>query len=324
MNDLALRIVPEQLPGNLSDPEIDRAMHFARSATAASTLVAYASDYKSWVTFATARGACPMPPHAGVVAAWLSAQADAGRKASSISRAAAALAFYSKQAGIDPPVTATAGVRAVLKGIRREVGARPQGKTPIVADLLMQMLKHCPGDSLQAKRNRALLAVGFAAALRRSELCALTVDCIQFVDDGMRILIKRSKTDQTGETATIAVIRGVKIKPVALLQDWLAASGITEGPIFRPVKLGGKVGDAALRPNDTARIVKRVLGRIEGMDPSTYSGHSLRSGFLTSAAEAKSNIFKMLEVSRHRNMSTLQSYVRSAALFDDHCSANFM
>jgi integrase len=323
MHDLIA--LPDIAAGSLTTSEIDSAMHYARSATAPSTLAAYASDYRSWVAFATSRGACPMPPHAGVVAAWLSAQADAGRKASSIGRAAAALAFYSKQAGIDPPVTATAGVRAVLKGIRREVGARPQGKTPIVAGLLMQMLKHCPGEGLQAKRDRAMLAVGFAGALRRSELCALTVDCISFVDDGMRVLIKRSKTDYAAEGQEIAIIRGVKIKPVLLLQEWLAASGITEGPIFRPIKLGGVIGDEALRPDGFARILKRVLRRIDGMeDVSTYSGHSLRSGFLTSAAEAKSGIFKMLEVSRHRNMTTLQGYIRSVALFDDHCGAAFL
>jgi hypothetical protein len=99
--------IADALTGNLTVAEIDRAIHFARSATAPGTLAAYASDYKSWVAFCTERGACPMPPHAGVVAVWLSAQADAGRKASLIGRAAAALAFYSKQAGIDPPVTAT-------------------------------------------------------------------------------------------------------------------------------------------------------------------------------------------------------------------------
>ena len=158
--------------GTLSEVEIDRAMHFARSATAPSTLTAYASDYKAWVAFATARGACPMPPHAGVVAAWLSAQADAGRKASSIGRAAAALAYYSKQAGIDPPVTATAGVRSVLKGIRRELGAAKKGKEPIVADMLMTMLKHCP-DTLAGKRDAALFSLCFAGAFRRSEVVAL-------------------------------------------------------------------------------------------------------------------------------------------------------
>ena len=114
--------ITEQLPGNLTTAEIDAAMSYAEASHAESTRAAYETDWNAWCAFATARGAATLPGHPGVIAAWLSAQADAGRKASSIGRAVAALAYYHRQAGIDPSPTATVGVRAVLKGIRRKLG----------------------------------------------------------------------------------------------------------------------------------------------------------------------------------------------------------
>jgi integrase len=111
--------------------------------------------------------------------------------------------------------------------------------------------------------------------------------------------------------------------PVEAVQAWLDASGITEGPIFRPVHVGGKITDAALTAHAVAVLIKHYA-KLAGLDAAEFSGHSLRSGFLTSAAEAGSSIFKMIEVSRHKSVDTLRGYVRRVDLFKEHAGAVFL
>ena len=137
------------------------------------------------------------------------------------------------------------------------------------------------------------------------------------------MLIRRSKTDQTGEGAEVAIPRGYKLRPVEAVQTWLAAADISAGPVFRAVALGGKVSDQPLGDESASRVVKRYARRV-GLEASTFSGHSLRSGFLTSAAESGANVFKMAEVSRHRSLDTLRGYVRRVDLFKEHAGAAFL
>jgi integrase len=258
-----------------------------------------------------------MPAHQGIVAAYLSWLADSGRKASTIGRRAAAIGYHHKIAGHEPP-TNQEGVKAVLRGIRRTIGTARAGKAPATADLIGQMLALCP-DSMIGKRDRALLAFGFAGAFRRSELCALEVADLTEVPDGLRALIRRSKGDQEGQGQEVAIPRGYKLRPVAV-QTWLAAAEISSGPVFRAVTRGGRVSCGALADDSAARIVKRYARRV-GLDPACYAGHSLRSGFLTSAAETGASVWKLSEVSRHKSLDTLRGYVRRVDLFKEHAGA---
>lgn len=186
----------------------------------------------------------------------------------------------------------------------------------------MQMLALCP-DTLAGKRDRALLALGFAGALRRSELVALKVADLVEVPDGLRVLIRRSKGDQEGAGQEVAIPRGYKLRPVEAVQSWLAASEVTSGPVFRAVALGSRMAETALTLNCAARIVKRYAMRV-GLDPAAYSGHILRSGFLTSAAELGASIFKMVEQSRHKSLDTIRSYIRKVDTFKEHAGAAFL
>jgi integrase len=186
----------------------------------------------------------------------------------------------------------------------------------------MQMVALCP-DNMIGKRDRALLCLGFAGAFRRSELCALDVSDLTEVPDGLRILIRRSKGDQEALGQEVAIPRGYKLRPVEAVQTWLAAAEISGGPVFRAVALGGRISDEVLRPDGAARIIKRYACRV-GLHPAAYSGHSLRSGFLTSAAEAGASIWKLSEVSRHKSLDTLRGYVRRVDLFKEHAGAAFL
>ena len=180
--------------------------------------------------------------------------------------------------GHEPP-TNQEGVKAVLRGIRRTIGAAKQGKAPATADLIGQMLALCP-DSMIGKRDRALLAFGSAGAFRRSELCALQVDDLVEVADGLRVLIRRSKTDQTGEGQEVAIPRGYKLRPVEAVQAWLAVAEISNGPVFRSVARGGRVGTEALSPYAASLVIKQRIAAVGLPTPATALRTAISSLFL--------------------------------------------
>ena len=173
------------------------------------------------------------------------------------------------------------------------------------------------------RRDRALLLLGFAGALRRSELVALQVEDLAVLPQGLKVTIRRSKTDQEGAGQVIAIMRGEVHCPVAAVQDWLQAAAITTGPVLRRVRKGGCVGDEGLSDRSVANLVKDYAERA-GFKAEDFSGHSLRAGFLTSAAEAGAGVLKLVEVSRHRSLDTVRGYVRSAELFNDHAGQGLL
>jgi len=150
------------------------------------------------------------------------------------------------------------------------------------------------------------------------------VDDLVFVADGLRVTIRKSKTDQEGAGQVIAIPHGsVWFCPVKALKQWLAIAGIEAGAIFRAVRKGGRIGSAALSDKSVANLVKHYAGQV-GLNAADFAAHSLRAGFVTSAAEAGASIFKMAEVSRHRSTDVLAGYVRSANLFKDHAGADLL
>jgi site-specific recombinase XerD len=173
------------------------------------------------------------------------------------------------------------------------------------------------GTDLTGKRDRALMLLGFALAACRSELVAIDVADLAECPEGLRVTIRRSKTDQEGAGAVIAVCKGSVACPISALREWRVAANITEGPIFRPIGKGGRLKDTRLTAQSVALIVKAQAARL-GFDPTAFAGHSLRAGFLTSAAAKGASIFKMIDVSRHRSVDTLRGYVRDANAFRDH------
>src|SRR5690606_20413566 len=152
--------------------------------------------------------------------------------------------------------------------------------------------------------DRALLLVGFAGAFRRSELAALTVDDLTFGADGVDVLIRRSKTDQEGQGQTVAIPHGLHLKPVEALRDWLSAAAITAGPIFRAVSRSGRLAEEAITGHTVANVVKRYA-KLAGLEVSGFSGHSLRAGFVTSAADRGAYLNRIMDVSRHVDPRTV-------------------
>ena len=231
-----------------------------------------------------------------------------------------------RRAGRQPPQKTERGsvIADVMAGIRRSAAHAPQRKSAADGDVLRDVFRAIEGDALPERRDRALLALGFAAALRRSELVALDRADLRRVPEGLRVTIRRSKTDQEARGAEIAVPEGRRLRPVALVEAWLTAAGISQGPVFRRLsKDGAKVLAAPMSDRAVARVVQRRVAAA-GYDPAAFAGHSLRAGFLTSAARAGASIFKMREVSRHRTLQVLADYVRDARIFDDHAGKDFL
>jgi integrase len=146
---------------------------------------------------------------------------------------------------------------------------------------------------------------------------------LQEVEDGLLVTIRRSKTDQEGQGVLIGILRGTRIRPVKLIREWLDASGITEGPVFRGVALGGKMSREPLSGDVVARIVKDYAERI-GLDPRSYAAHSLRAGMITSSAETGANIFRIMDLSRHKSVDMIRTYVRAVDVWKDHAGSGVL
>jgi site-specific recombinase XerD len=301
--------------------DLEAAAAFSRQEKAPATRAAYRSDFAAFRVWCLAKSVDALPASPESVAAYLAHEAEAGSAASTITRRCAAIRYAHRLADLEPP-TNSENVRATLRGIRRSIGAAPARKAPVLADTARAMALSTP-DSLKGTRDRALLLLGFAGAFRRSELVGLNVADLEETEEGLRVTIRRSKTDQEGHGQVIAVVRGGSTCPVKAVKAWLAASGISEGPLFRPVAKGGRLGAGRLTDQSVCDLVKTYAERL-GFDPAVFGAHSLRCGFLTSAARRGASVFKMRDVSRHKSMDVLQAYVRDAELFRDHAGAGLL
>lgn len=319
-------MVSKSVAARVSEPELtvaqaDAVRGYAMAEKSEATRRGYRSDFAGFSRWCVDRGVEPLPASPGTAAAFLAAEATAGAKASTLSRKLAAIRYAHRLAGVPSP-TDVEQVRAVMRGIRRDRGAAPNQKAAATGGRIKDMLAHMP-DSLKGKRDRALLAFGMAGAFRRSELVALQVSDLQRVPEGLRVTIRKSKTDQEGIGEVIAILRGSKLKPVRAVLDWLDAAGITSGPVFRSINRHGQVSAEGLTPQTVALVVKQYADAA-GLDPDEFAGHSLRAGFLTSAAEAGADVLRMMEVSRHKRVETVRGYVRRANLFRNHAGADFL
>jgi site-specific recombinase XerD len=310
------------VPAERIRAEADAARGYAANEKAEATRRAYRSDWSIFSAWCAARSAAALPALPETVAAFLAAEADAGAKPSTIARRAAAIRYAHALAGHEPP-TGTEAVKATIRGIRRARGTAPAQKAPATAARIAEMIATIPAETLRGRRDRALLLLGFAGAFRRSELVALRVEDLAETPEGLRVIIRRSKTDQEGGGHEIAIPRGARLRPVEALRAWLAAAGITDGPVFRRLGKGRRVLAEALAPEAVADVVKARAAAV-GLAAEDFAGHSLRAGFLTSGAEAGASIFKLMEVSRHKSVDTLCGYVRRAELFKDHAGSGFL
>lgn len=302
---------------------------YAQDEKAASTRRGYRSDWRDFSAWCDRMQLAAMPALPATVASYFAHLADSGRSAGTIARRVAAIAYAHKLKGADSPTTVEA-VRQVLRGIRRRIGVKPVQKAPATARAIGAMVANIPDGGITGIRDRAILLLGFAAALRRSEIVDLKVNDLEFSPDGVLVHIRKSKTDQEGQGTIIAVPRGGKLQPVEAIEAWLAAAKVTNslakvttGPLFVSIDRHGNVSPKALSDKSIADIVKRYAAAA-GLDPKIFSGHSLRAGFVTSALEHGADLFKVMDVTRHKRVETLKVYDRRAQAFRNHAGKDFL
>jgi integrase len=258
-----------------------------------------------------------IPATEEMVASYLSQHAETHKAATlerwkiSISKA------HSTQRLTDP--TKSELVKLTLKGIRRTHGTAQRRVNPALKEDILAMVGSLNGNSLKECRDKTLILIGFAAALRRSEIAALNFQDIQLTSEGLTVLITKSKTDQEGQGQKIGIpfARGQHC-PVKAYKAWVEAAGIGDGAVFRSISRHGKVG-GRLHHHSVARIVKLSAEKI-GLDPKLFSGHSLRAGLCTSASAEGVSVFKIIAQSRHKSTRMLDRYVRDANLYSDNAA----
>ena len=278
-----------------------------KSSKATNTLRAYKSDYKDFVLFCIKHGFKSMPTEAKIISLYLTHLSQTS-KFSTLKRRLASISVIHRLSGhyIDtkhPMITEN------LMGIKRVKGSYQKAKKPILINELKLIVNVIDKEEKEKKksRNRALILVGFAGGFRRSELVAILYEDIDFVSEGVKIFVKRSKTDQSGEGMTkgIPYFSNPEYCPVVSLKKWIEKSEIKSGKIF-------DISDKSV-----ALTVKKYTG-LAGLDSNKYSGHSLRSGFATSTAELGAEERSIMAMTGHKTTQMVRRYIQEANLFKNN------
>jgi site-specific recombinase XerD len=315
----ALVTLPEQpLPTTLRIT-LESAADLASNSRAASTRAAYDADFRIFSAWCHEHGLSPMP---AIVAAFLADQVKQGRKPSTLGRRLASINDMHRMANEDSP-TDHEKVKTVLAGAKRSLDVAPRKLASATSEKVIGMATLVRVD-IGGLRDRAILLLGFSLAARRSELVALDVDDLEFCDEGASVRIRRSKTDQEGAGgAVVAVCRRSMACPVETLRAHLDAAGITSGAMFRRILRRGHITEHRLDPQTVCKLVKEHAAKL-GLDPAQFRDHTLGAGFATSSPARGANLFKIMNVTRHKSVDTLRGYVRDQELFTDHAGAGLL
>jgi len=310
--ELPAQVEPENV--NALAELLDRASDYARASKSAATLRAYDSSWRAFVAWCRVHGAEPLPTAPATVAAYL---ADIAERVvpTSVTRCCIAISQAHQLRKLPDP-TRDAAVKAVLRGIRRQHGRPAVGKDPLLVGDLISIVRALDVTTMAGLRDRALLLLGFSAALRRSELVALDVGDLDFRSDGLAVMLKKSKTDQEARGRVIGVSYGSNgTCPVVAVRTWLTTATVSSGPVIRAVDRHDVIRDGRLSDKAVCRIVKKLVP-LAGLPHERYGGHSLRAGFCTSAASAGVEEREIAMVTGHASLVVLRRYIRSGKLFD--------
>jgi site-specific recombinase XerD len=310
----------ESAPSDSLTAAIEAAQRYVDMAMSKSTFKAYKSDFAHFHEWCRRERLPSLPAKPSTVGAYCASMAQSGHKISTITRRLAAIAMLHRDRDFPSPTSLKfPKVGDVIRGIKREKGTRPEQKRALTTDEIQKMVTALP-NTPHGLRDRALLLIGFAGGFRRSELAAIDFADVNDTDDGLTILIRRSKNDQEGEGRKIGIAYGSDPKtcPVRAWRKWIAAAQITEGPVFRHFH-NKTMGAKAITDRVVALTIKKAAERV-GLDAQSLAGHSLRSGLATTAARNGASEASIMKQTGHRSIAMVRRYIREGSLFHDNVS----
>ena len=292
-----------------------------QSSKANNTVRAYKSDFNDFELFCVQNGFKFLPSDPKIVSLYLTHLSSKDAKMSTLKRRLVSIGVIHKLKGhyLD---TKHPSIIENIMGIKRRKGSIQKAKKPILINslkLIIDAIDQENKQEIKKFRDRSIILIGFSGGFRRNEIVSLDYDDLDFVPEGLKINIKRSKTDQFGEgfTKALPYFDSSQYCPVISLKNWLNISKITSGPIFRRFLKGSKLSENRLTDQTVAILIKEYLN-LAGINSKNYSGHSLRSGFATSAAESGVEERNIMAMTGHKSTEMVRRYIKEANLFKNN------
>ena len=292
-----------------------------QSSKATNTVRAYKSDFRDFGLFCAQNGFKALPSDPKIVSLYLTYLSTKDNKMSTLKRRLVSIGVIHKLKGhyLD---TKHPSIIENIMGIKRRKGSIQKGKKPILINdlkLIIDVIDQEKNEDIKKLRDRSIILIGFSGGFRRNEIVALDYEDLDFVSEGLKIDIKRSKTDQFGEGSKKALpyFDNSQYCPVVSLKKWIKISKINSGSLFRRFSKGSKLTENRLTDQTVALLIKAYL-QLAGIDSKNYSGHSLRSGFATSAAESGAEERSIMAMTGHKSTEMVRRYIKEANLFKNN------
>ena len=292
-----------------------------QNSKANNTFRAYKSDFADFSLFCVQNGFKSLPSEPKIVSLYLTHLSTKNIKMSTLKRRLVSIGVIHRLKGhyLD---TKHPSIIENLMGIKRRKGSIQKGKKPLLINNLKQIINvidENKNEEIKKFRDRSIILIGFSGGFRRNEIVSLDFDDLDFVAEGLKINLKRSKTDQFGE----GLVKGLpyfdnsQYCPVLTLKKWIEVSNINSGPLFRRFSKGSKLTNNRLTDQTVALLIKKYL-KLAGIESKNYSGHSLRSGFATSAAESGAEERNIMAMTGHKSPEMVRRYIKEANLFKNN------
>ena len=292
-----------------------------KSSKATNTVRAYKSDFNDFGLFCAQNGFKSLPSEPKIVSLYLTYLSTKEAKISTLKRRLVSIGVIHKLKGYYLDTKHPSIIENIM-GIKRRKGSIKSSKKPILINSLkniINVIDEQNKEEIKIFRDRSIILIGFSGGFRRNEIVSLNYDDLDFVPEGLKINLRRSKTDQFGEgfTKALPYFDNSQYCPVVSLKKWIEISKIKSGAVFRRFSKGSKLSENRLTDQTVALLIKEYL-KLTGIDSKNYSGHSLRSGFATSAAESGAEERSIMAMTGHKSTEMVRRYIKEANLFKNN------
>ena len=292
-----------------------------QSSKAKNTVRAYKSDFRDFGIFCSQNGFNSLPSEPKIVSLYLTNLSKKDVKMSTLKRRVVSIGVIHKLKGHYLDTKHPAIIENIM-GIKRRRGSVQKGKKPLLINslkLIIDVIDKQNKSNMKKLRDRSIILIGFSGGFRRNEIVNLDYDDLDFVQEGLKINVKRSKTDQFGEgfIKALPYFDNSQYCPVVSLKKWIEISKIKSGSLFRRFIKGSRLSENRLTDQSVALLIKEYL-ELSGIDSKNYSGHSLRSGFATAAAESGAEERSIMAMTGHKSTEMVRRYIKEANLFKNN------